>query len=73
MQHALFACQAVPTACPRPADLWDDILRTLLASSGARRRLQQAWACDPEDAEAVWHTRVPWVTDPSAMVEPLGV
>jgi hypothetical protein len=68
VQHALFACEAGPAACPRPADLWDDIFRTLPANSAARPRLWRAWGCDPEDAEAVWRECVPWMPDPAAMV-----
>jgi hypothetical protein len=62
------ALEPAPAACPRPADLWDDIFRTLPANSAARPRLWQAWGCDPEDTEAVWRECVPWVTEPAAMV-----
>ena len=66
--HVLFECSDAPAACPRPADLWDDILGVLPACSPSRSLLRQALRCDVHDPEAVSRLCVPWVTDPAAML-----
>ena len=68
VRHVLFECSHAPAACPRPADLWDDILGMLPACSPSRSLLRQALLCDVHDPEAVSHLCVPWVTDPAAML-----
>ena len=68
VRHVLFECSDAPAACPRPADLWDDILGVLPACSSSRSLLRQALLCDVHDPEAVSRLCVPWVTDPAAML-----
>ena len=68
VRHVLFECSDAPAACPRPADLWDDILGVLPACSPSRSLLRQALLCDVHDPEAVSRLCVPWVTDPAAML-----
>ena len=66
---ALAESERAHDTCPRPSQLWDDIMALLPDESPARPALRRALHCDVHDLAAVRTLCVPWVLDPACELQ----